>query len=110
MRRQGPPKHLNRYAWKPNAGLKINETEPGGGLGRCRILQGYVGVVKNRFNGNASTGNTKLLLSLPNVNGVQRGQFGMLTIICVLVVLGIGMFVPSFAVEWIKLLEVILQK
>lgn len=22
----GPPKHQNRYAWKPNAGVKINET------------------------------------------------------------------------------------
>ncbi|XP_020092104.1 uncharacterized protein LOC109712761 isoform X2 [Ananas comosus] len=29
-RRQGPPKHQNRYAWKPNAGHKINETELGG--------------------------------------------------------------------------------
>ncbi|XP_021905438.1 uncharacterized protein C9orf85 homolog isoform X2 [Carica papaya] len=30
--RRGPPKHQNRYAWKPNAGLKINETEVGGRL------------------------------------------------------------------------------
>ncbi|XAR51632.1 hypothetical protein NMG60_11006312 [Bertholletia excelsa] len=27
---KGPPKHQNRYAWKPNAGRKINETEVGG--------------------------------------------------------------------------------
>ncbi|MQM02209.1 hypothetical protein Taro_034974 [Colocasia esculenta] len=28
--RQGPPKHPNRFAWKPNAGQKKNETEVGG--------------------------------------------------------------------------------
>ncbi|KAF8012726.1 hypothetical protein BT93_I0779 [Corymbia citriodora subsp. variegata] len=28
--RRGPPKHQNAYAWKPNAGVKINETEVGG--------------------------------------------------------------------------------
>ncbi|XP_010923632.1 uncharacterized protein [Elaeis guineensis] len=28
--RRGPPKHQNRYAWKPNAGHKKNETELGG--------------------------------------------------------------------------------
>ncbi|XVF20836.1 hypothetical protein REPUB_Repub12eG0037300 [Reevesia pubescens] len=30
--RRGPPKHQNHYAWKPNAGIKINETEVGGKL------------------------------------------------------------------------------
>ncbi|XP_044467601.1 uncharacterized protein LOC123197390 isoform X3 [Mangifera indica] len=30
--RHGPPKHQNRYAWKPNAGVKINEKEVGGKL------------------------------------------------------------------------------
>ncbi|KAH9604248.1 hypothetical protein KSS87_009451 [Heliosperma pusillum] len=30
MSRQGPPKHQNKFAWKPNLGIKINETEPGG--------------------------------------------------------------------------------
>jgi hypothetical protein len=25
-KRQGPPKHQNSYAWKPNLGKKINET------------------------------------------------------------------------------------
>ncbi|CAO2817296.1 unnamed protein product [Amaranthus hypochondriacus] len=30
MSKQGPPKHQNKFAWKPNAGRKINETEPGG--------------------------------------------------------------------------------
>ncbi|GAB4832416.1 hypothetical protein Ancab_006433 [Ancistrocladus abbreviatus] len=30
MSKQGPPKHQNKYAWKPDAGRKINETEPGG--------------------------------------------------------------------------------
>ncbi|KAE8686097.1 solute carrier family 25 member 44-like isoform X1 [Hibiscus syriacus] len=30
--RRGPPKHQNRYAWKPNAGVKINEKEVGGKL------------------------------------------------------------------------------
>ncbi|KAJ4763694.1 small acidic-like protein [Rhynchospora pubera] len=29
-RRQGPPKHQNKFAWKPNAGRKINENELGG--------------------------------------------------------------------------------
>lgn len=24
--RKGPPKHQNKVAWKPNAGIKINET------------------------------------------------------------------------------------
>ncbi|GAB2210776.1 hypothetical protein Drorol1_Dr00016060 [Drosera rotundifolia] len=40
-RRQGPPKHQNKYAWKPNAGRKINETEPGG---RYRPLSEITGV------------------------------------------------------------------
>ncbi|EEF31385.1 FACT complex subunit POB3 [Ricinus communis] len=31
-KRQGPPKHQNRFAWQPNAGHKINETEVGGKL------------------------------------------------------------------------------
>ncbi|KAI8019269.1 hypothetical protein LOK49_LG04G03382 [Camellia lanceoleosa] len=26
MSRKGPPKHQNKFAWKPNAGVKINET------------------------------------------------------------------------------------
>ncbi|XP_043718870.1 uncharacterized protein LOC122666845 [Telopea speciosissima] len=30
--RQGPPKHQNKYGWKPNAGHKKNETEVGGTL------------------------------------------------------------------------------
>ncbi|KAE8730477.1 transcription factor MYB59-like [Hibiscus syriacus] len=30
--RRGPPKHQNSYAWKPNAGVKINEKEVGGKL------------------------------------------------------------------------------
>ncbi|KAK9114451.1 hypothetical protein Syun_021248 [Stephania yunnanensis] len=30
--KRGPPKHQNRYAWKPNAGQKKNETEVGGKL------------------------------------------------------------------------------
>ncbi|XP_027077435.1 uncharacterized protein [Coffea arabica] len=28
--RKGPPKHPNQFAWKPKAGVKINETELGG--------------------------------------------------------------------------------
>ncbi|GMH04368.1 hypothetical protein Nepgr_006207 [Nepenthes gracilis] len=43
MSRQGPPKHLNRYAWKPNAGRKINETEPGG---KFRPLSDVTGVCR----------------------------------------------------------------
>ncbi|KAK9090909.1 hypothetical protein Sjap_024086 [Stephania japonica] len=31
-KRRGPQKHKNRYAWKPNAGQKKNETEVGGKL------------------------------------------------------------------------------
>ncbi|RLM93704.1 uncharacterized protein C9orf85 homolog-like [Panicum miliaceum] len=40
-KRQGPPKHQNSYAWKPNLGQKINETEPGG---RFRPLSEITGV------------------------------------------------------------------
>ncbi|KAL6845515.1 hypothetical protein ACP4OV_025010 [Aristida adscensionis] len=40
-KRQGPPKHQNRYAWKPHLGQKINETEPGG---RFRPLAEITGV------------------------------------------------------------------
>ncbi|KAG2591862.1 hypothetical protein PVAP13_5NG508700 [Panicum virgatum] len=40
-KRQGPPKHQNRYAWKPNLNQKINETEPGG---RFRPLSEITGV------------------------------------------------------------------
>ncbi|GJN17590.1 hypothetical protein PR202_gb04669 [Eleusine coracana subsp. coracana] len=40
-KRQGPPKHQNSYAWKPNLGKKINETEPGG---RFRPLSEITGV------------------------------------------------------------------
>ncbi|KAM0033447.1 hypothetical protein Hdeb2414_s0016g00486251 [Helianthus debilis subsp. tardiflorus] len=39
--RTGPPKHANKYAWKPNAGVKINETEVGG---RFRPLSDITGV------------------------------------------------------------------
>ncbi|XP_014522863.1 uncharacterized protein C9orf85 homolog [Vigna radiata var. radiata] len=39
--RSGPPKHQNKYAWKPNAGRKINETEVGG---RFRPLSEITGV------------------------------------------------------------------
>ncbi|XP_047317766.1 uncharacterized protein C9orf85 homolog [Impatiens glandulifera] len=28
--RKGPPVHANKFAWKPHAGVKINETEVGG--------------------------------------------------------------------------------
>lgn len=41
MSRQGPPKHQNKFAWKPNLGRKINETEPGG---RFRPLPEITGV------------------------------------------------------------------
>ncbi|KAL6614464.1 hypothetical protein ACP70R_036734 [Stipagrostis hirtigluma subsp. patula] len=40
-KRQGPPKHQNKYAWKPHLGQKINETEPGG---RFRPLAEITGV------------------------------------------------------------------
>nr|CAB3478379.1 unnamed protein product [Digitaria exilis] len=40
-KRQGPPKHQNTYAWKPNLNQKINETEPGG---RFRPLAEITGV------------------------------------------------------------------
>ncbi|CAN4079484.1 unnamed protein product [Withania somnifera] len=39
--RKGPPKHQNKIAWKPNAGIKINETEVGG---RFRPLSEITGV------------------------------------------------------------------
>ncbi|XP_062106461.1 uncharacterized protein LOC133817856 [Humulus lupulus] len=39
--KQGPPKHQNKVAWKPNAGVKINETEVGG---RFRPLSEVTGV------------------------------------------------------------------
>ncbi|KAJ8546241.1 hypothetical protein K7X08_018824 [Anisodus acutangulus] len=39
--RKGPPKHQNKFAWKPNAGIKINETEVGG---RFRPLSEITGV------------------------------------------------------------------
>ncbi|RDX75311.1 hypothetical protein CR513_44817 [Mucuna pruriens] len=40
-KKSGPPKHQNQYAWKPNAGRKINETEVGG---RFRPLSEITGV------------------------------------------------------------------
>lgn len=39
--RTGPPKHANKIAWKPKAGVKINETEVGG---RFRPLSDITGV------------------------------------------------------------------
>ncbi|KAI7985268.1 Uncharacterized protein C9orf85 [Camellia lanceoleosa] len=36
-----PPKHQNKFAWKPNAGVKINETEVGG---KFRPLSDVTGV------------------------------------------------------------------
>ncbi|CAN0900171.1 Uncharacterized protein C9orf85 homolog [Linum grandiflorum] len=39
--RSGPPKHQNQFAWKPKAGIKINETEVGG---RFRPLPAITGV------------------------------------------------------------------
>lgn len=41
--KQGPPKHQNRVAWKPNAGIKINETEVGG---KFRPLSEITGVCR----------------------------------------------------------------
>ncbi|KAG1368664.1 hypothetical protein COCNU_14G011320 [Cocos nucifera] len=35
--RRGPPKHQNRYAWKPNAGHKKNETK----CGKRAVRQAY---------------------------------------------------------------------
>lgn len=40
-KKTGPPKHQNKIAWKPNAGIKINETEVGG---RFRPLSEITGV------------------------------------------------------------------
>ncbi|CAK8533372.1 unnamed protein product [Lathyrus sativus] len=40
-KKTGPPKHQNKIAWKPNAGVKINETEVGG---RFRPLSEITGV------------------------------------------------------------------
>ncbi|XP_054803362.1 uncharacterized protein LOC129306681 [Prosopis cineraria] len=40
-KRRGQPKHQNKYAWKPNAGRKINETEVGG---KFRPLSEITGV------------------------------------------------------------------
>ncbi|KAL1211367.1 hypothetical protein V5N11_023387 [Cardamine amara subsp. amara] len=39
--RQGPPKHQNKFAWVPKAGVKVNETEVGG---RFRPLSEITGV------------------------------------------------------------------
>ncbi|KAL8251189.1 hypothetical protein R6Q59_034882 [Mikania micrantha] len=39
--RSGPPKHANKFAWKPKAGVKINETEVGG---KFRPLSDITGV------------------------------------------------------------------
>ncbi|KAG8366970.1 hypothetical protein BUALT_Bualt16G0023600 [Buddleja alternifolia] len=39
--RKGPPKHANKFAWVPNAGVKINPTEVGG---RFRPLSDVTGV------------------------------------------------------------------
>ncbi|KAL5582112.1 hypothetical protein UlMin_014554 [Ulmus minor] len=39
--KQGPPKHQNKFAWKPKLGCKINETEVGG---RFRPLSEVTGV------------------------------------------------------------------
>ncbi|KAL1824440.1 hypothetical protein DCAR_0312519 [Daucus carota subsp. sativus] len=39
--KRGPPKHQNKFAWKPKAGVKINETEVGG---KFRPLSEITGV------------------------------------------------------------------
>ncbi|KAG5535201.1 hypothetical protein RHGRI_023103 [Rhododendron griersonianum] len=39
--RKGPPLHQNKFAWKPNQGVKINETEVGG---KFRPLSEVTGV------------------------------------------------------------------
>ncbi|KAF7136068.1 hypothetical protein RHSIM_Rhsim08G0075900 [Rhododendron simsii] len=39
--RKGPPVHQNKFAWKPNQGVKINETEVGG---KFRPLSEVTGV------------------------------------------------------------------
>ncbi|XP_051115075.1 uncharacterized protein LOC127240427 [Andrographis paniculata] len=40
-KQRGPPKHQNKFAWKPNSGHKINPTEVGG---RFRPLSDVTGV------------------------------------------------------------------
>ncbi|CAI9270668.1 unnamed protein product [Lactuca saligna] len=57
----GPPKDADKFAWKPNAGVEINETEVGG---RFRPLSNITGVCpkcKDQINGNANTAKYKPL-------------------------------------------------
>ncbi|ERN06064.1 hypothetical protein AMTR_s00142p00088080 [Amborella trichopoda] len=47
--RNGHPKHANKYAWKPNAGHKKNETEVGGKLRPFSQITGVCGRCKDQI-------------------------------------------------------------
>lgn len=59
--RSGPPKHLNKYAWKPAAGCKKNETEPGGKFRPLAEVSGVCGRCKDQIEWKRKYGKYKLL-------------------------------------------------
>ncbi|CAD5180350.1 unnamed protein product [Musa acuminata subsp. malaccensis] len=61
-KRQGPPKHQNKYAWKPNAGCKINETELGGRLRPYSAVSGVCPRCKEQIDWKRRYGKYKPIL------------------------------------------------
>ncbi|XP_050230438.1 uncharacterized protein LOC126679446 [Mercurialis annua] len=60
-KRQGPPKHQNGFAWKPNAGRKINETEVGGKLRPLSEITGVCPRCKEQIDWKRRYGKYKFL-------------------------------------------------
>ncbi|XP_058080159.1 uncharacterized protein LOC131228496 [Magnolia sinica] len=60
--RRGPPKHQNQYAWKPNAGHKINETEVGGRLRPYSQITGVCARCKDQIDWKRRYGKYKSLV------------------------------------------------
>ncbi|XP_042377210.1 uncharacterized protein LOC121970512 isoform X1 [Zingiber officinale] len=61
-KRQGPPKHQNKYAWKPNAGCKINESELGGKLRPFSSISGVCPRCKEQIDWKRRYGKYKPIL------------------------------------------------
>ncbi|KAL4195412.1 hypothetical protein AMTRI_Chr05g64470 [Amborella trichopoda] len=60
--RNGHPKHANKYAWKPNAGHKKNETEVGGKLRPFFQITGVCGRCKDQIEWKRKYGKYKPLV------------------------------------------------
>ncbi|KAL6587571.1 hypothetical protein OROMI_000549 [Orobanche minor] len=85
--RKGPPKHQNKFAWKPHGGQTINPTELGGTLRPYSEVTGVCPRCKDQIDWKRKYGKYKPLTE-PAKCGVLRGMFDKLITISAMVTLG----------------------